>query len=132
MGSSTYKTVECMFYAQDRCLKGDNCTFRHGSDDPKAPQRPQSPPKFMRPIPHWHTNITQKGLDEIDLCKKLSIETWESYPRQFYYRIRGEVEDCKQYYENYILAEYPSNPYFTKIIKEGNDFIEVSRSTTSS
>jgi hypothetical protein len=128
---NNYKTVECVFFTQNRCLKGHNCTFRHGLNDSKAPPR-TSPPRFMRPIPHWHANITQKGIDEIELCKNLKIETWETYPRKFYYRIEGSLEECKQYYNEYILAQFPSNPYFTMITNEGENFIEVSRSTTCS
>ncbi len=125
---SNYKTVECVFFKQNRCIKGDKCTFKHGNES----NNKEPPIKFMKPIPHWHANITQKGKNEIELCKKLSIETWEIYPRKFHYLIHGNIEDCKKYYNEYILHEYPSNPYFTIITNEGENYIEVSRSTTCS
>lgn len=129
---SNYKIVECYFYKQNRCLKGDNCTFRHGTDDLKSLPPPSPPKRFMRPIPHWNANITQKVQNEIDLCKLLKIETWETYPRQFHYKIMGSIDDCKKYFYEYIIQDYPENPYFTRITHEGGDFIEVSRSTTCS
>ena len=126
MTSSNYKTVECVFFKQNRCAKGDNCTYKHGTIDKKPLI------KFMRPIPHWHANITQKGNEEIELCKKIQIETWETYPRKFYYLISGNIEDCKEYYYDYILHDYPTNPYFTMISGEGENHIEVSRSSSCS
>lgn len=120
---SNYKTVDCVFFKQNRCSKGDKCTYKH-DNTPDV--------KFMRPIPHWHANITQKGYAEIELCKKINIETWETYPRKFYYLIHGNIEDCKKYYHEFILPEYPNNPYFTMISKEGENYIEVSRSSSCS
>jgi hypothetical protein len=127
MTPPNFKTVDCVFFKQNRCLKGDRCTFRHGEKDTNTP-----PVKFMRPIPHWHASITQRGKDEIELCKKLNIETWETYPRKFYYLIHGNIEDCKKYYNDHILHEYPNNPYFTMITNEGENYIEVSRYTSCS
>jgi len=123
-----YKTTECQFFSQNRCLKGDNCTFRHGLDDPKA----SNPIKFMRPIPHWDACVTIKNKEELELSKKLKIETWETYPRNFHYTIRGNITDCKEYFSKYIITEFPENPYFTRISNEGQNFIEVIRSTTAS
>ena len=125
----SYKTVQCYFFSQNRCLKGDKCTFKHGENDPLAPKPPS---------PNWRKyktldciiNLTENQLAEIELCKRLEIETCTTYPRNFHYYIKGENKDCIKYYNEYILNQYPTNPYFTRIVMDYGNSIHVTRSTT--
>ena len=128
---SNYKTTECRYYHQGRCNRGDQCTFRHGPSDPKAslspsttwtvplPAAAHSPPPVLWTIGPPHQTLT--------------IHTTVDYSyRRYQYYIQGPTrEECLRYYEDTILREYPTNPYFTMIHSEGPNFIHVTRSTTS-
>ena len=108
------KTTECRYYHQGRCNRGDQCTFRHGPSDPKA-----SPPPVQWTAGPPHPTLT--------------IHTTVNYScRNYEYYIQGPTrEECIRYYEDTILRDYPTNPYFTSIDSEGPNFIHVTRSTTS-
>jgi hypothetical protein len=128
---SSYKTVQCYFFSQDRCLKGDKCTFKHGDSDPLAPKPPPPPPRRLtKQIPLWMEYATASQLSEFELCKRLEIETCTTYPCRFHYYIKGENKDCMKYYNEYILPQYPTNPYFTRIVTEDQNSMHVTRSTT--
>jgi hypothetical protein len=124
---SNYKTTECYFFAQNRCTRGDECTFKHGDNDHLAPPREQAPPP-----PIWTVSMPRTDKEEeVELVKNLKITAWMEYPRQHYYCIEGKDDECMKYYTDYILPEFPTNPYFTRIVEEGEGYIKVSRSTTS-
>ena len=120
MSSSNFKTIYCRFFAKNKCNKGDNCTFKHGENDPLAPK--------LMPMPVW--NVINNQTDN-DLAENLNIKTWIQYPSKYNYHITGPKDECMKYYNEWILTQYPENPYFTRISEEGEDYIKVTRSTTS-
>ena len=63
---SNYKTTECYFFAQNRCTRGDNCTFKHGDNDHLAP------PKKIAPV--WCVSMPRTDKEEeVELVKNLKF-----------------------------------------------------------
>ena len=123
MGSSNYKTIQCKFFTQNLCTRGDRCTYRHGDGDVLAPK--------AKVPPVWFINTQTGSEEEQELAQNLSIKAWVEYPHRYNYHISGPKEECLKYFNEWILKQYPFNPYFTKITEEGDHHIKVYRSSTS-
>jgi len=157
---SNYKTTECRYFKQNRCTRGDQCTFRHGPDDPKAVTVPAPSSYNTTTTTIQDDEADEKAASQYDEYNEylaeldeqiqrvrapavawtpgpphpvLTIHTTVDYScRRYQYYIQGpNHEECLRYYEDTILAQYPSNPYFTRIHSEGHNFLHVTRSTTS-
>ena len=124
----SYRTVPCKFYKENKCKKGNNCTFIHETES--------------KSIVKYKIDIPLSAIkNETELLKNIKVYTWVSYPRKVNYEIYGNTQFDVWSYFNIIKEVYPENPYFTKhypiVIYDISEFnkkykLLVTRSSTSS
>jgi hypothetical protein len=83
---------------------------------------------FNPPLPKGSPKSS--SYDEVNEEYRITIKTiHERF--DVVYELRGSESDTVKYYLEKILAEYPNNPYFTKIVSKDSDLLIVKRSNTS-